>query len=362
MTAWSPWLRLRSSRELYVTILRFLILIVVAGTLNSCLPGPHGAYYRPSYPDDTAVFKGGDCGGQAGPPSVINIPMEDGFIGVRLDKNSSGQLELSMSLETSGHSTLQFTSNVIRVTDLDKGTEWEINARGFSLNRQRYGEIPYTKAVDFAKTLPAAPEDILDDMEVWIPFSVDDFSPETVQVHLPLILAGSNEYRVPPLVWKADKEESHEEGWSWWGYTNEKVKVEGFTVDAGATGGFHGSSKVDDRLKVPNLQGNLLIYFPVDMKWRFASNEILFEDVSSGKIRQMHFQHLIDRSSVKVAFAAQFCCTRSAWMGWLPLGEARPEKVRIEFPSLIINGKEFVIKPITFELHRFEFGIYPFNC
>lgn len=358
--------KFRLARELGSTLVPLLGLIAGAGILNSCLPGPHGAYYKPSYPDDTAAFKRRDCGGQTGPLSVVKIPMQDGFITVRLDEDIHGSLELSLSLETSRRSKLQFTSDVIRLTDPEKGTEWTLNAGTFRLGYSS-GQIPYFEPVDFSGDLPAAPENILNDMEVWIPFSIEDFSPDAVRVHLPLIVAGANELQVPPLIWKADKEgktvDAYEKSWDWWPYTEEKVKIDRVTVQAGVTGGYHGSSEIDKRLKLPRLQGNIMIAFPADMTWRFTSNEVVFEDVGSGETRRMHFRHLQDQSSLTVAFASQFCCTTAAWSNTsLPTGEEHPEKIRVELPPLLINGEEFVIKPMTFELHRFEFGIYPFNC
>ena len=168
-----------------------------------------------------------------------------------------------------------------------------------------------------------------------------------------------------PLIWKADKEgktvEGYKKSWSWWPYKDEKIKVNNFTVHAGATGGFHGSSKTDVGLKAPKLSGNIMIDFPADVKWTIATNEILFEDVSSGKVRQTTFQYFRVQSAIRVAFTTQFCCTQSA-SARLSIGESWPEKLRIELPPLLINGKKFVIKPIIFNLRRFEFGIYPFNC
>ena len=347
-----------------MTIIRFLSLMAVAGAMNSCLPGPYGTYYKPSYPDETAVLERKDCGGKVGPRSVIKIPTRDGSIYVRLEGNRHDRLELSMSLQTSGLSTLQFSSNVIRLKDLDKGTEWAIDAKDLNLG-YKFGQILHTKAVDFTTILPAAPENILNDMEVWIPFSIENFSPSTVRVQLPLIVVGSNGYQIPPLLWKADKEgktvEGYKKSWSWWPYKDERVKVYNFTVHAGATGGFHGRTKIGAPLKVPELSGNIMINFPADVKWRFAANEILFEDVSSGKVKQIHFNYMRTQSAMRVAFTTQFCCTKSA-SARLSMGESWPEKLRIELPPLIINNKAFVIKPITFNLRRFEFGIYPFNC
>ncbi|MFQ5598614.1 MAG: hypothetical protein ACE5GK_11245 [Nitrospiria bacterium] len=346
------------------TILRLLGLIAIAGTLISCIPGPHGAYYKPSYPDDSATLERSICGGSVGPFSQLKLPTPDGYITVELRENRQDQYELWVWIDTSGFSTLQFTSNVIRLTDLVNGKEWTIEATELGLDRLS-GKIPYTKVVDFSKRLPTAPE-YLDDMEVWIPFSIKDFSPDAVRMHLPAIVVGSEEYRIPSLLWEADKEgkeiEGYKKSWGWWPYKEKKVKVGRFTVSAGVTGGAHGSSKIDVRLQVPELDGNIMISFPADTKWQFATNEARFEDSNSGDVRQFHFPYLLVQSSMRVAFTAPFCCSRNATMLGLPIGDARPEKLRIELPSLLINGKEFAIKPITFDLRRFELGIYPLNC
>jgi hypothetical protein len=357
----------RLFQRLERTLLPLLGLMAGAGMLSACFFLPHGAYYKPSYPDDKVAFERAVCGGQVGPLSVIKIPVRDGFIELRLDEDVQGSLELSLSLETSRLSKLQFTSDVIRLTDPEKGTEWTPNAGTFRLAYFQSGQIPYSEPVDFSGNLPAAPEDILNDMEVWIPFSVEDFSPDAVRVRLPLIVAGTEELQVPPLIWKADKEgktvEGYDKSWDWWPYTEGEARADRVTVRAGVTGGYHGSSEVDRRRKAPHLQGNIMIEFPADMTWRFASDEVVFEDVGSGETRRMHFRHLQDQSFVTVPFATRFCCTTAAWSTTsLPTGEERPEQIRVELPPLLINGEEFVIQPITFDLHRFDFGIYPFNC
>ncbi len=354
-------LRLRLPGESSKTILRLLGLIVIASTLVSCIPGPHGAYYKPSYPDDSATLERSICGGSAGPFSKLKLPTPDGYITVMLGENRQNQYELWVRIDTSGFSTLQFTSNVIRLTDLDNGKEWTIEAKDLRLDQPR-GLIPYSSAVNFDKVLPAAPKYILNDMEVWIPFSIEDFSPDVVRVHLPAIVVASEEYKIPPITLTADKESEEFRRWGWWPYKWKNVEVGSFKVHGGATGGLKGSSKIDDRLKEPELGGNIMIDFPADTEWKFATNEIRFDDVNSGAARQIHFPRLRVQSDMRVAFSAPFCCSREATMWGLPIGEEHPEKLRIEIPPLLINGKEFVIKPIMFDLRRFEFGIYPLNC
>jgi hypothetical protein len=291
---------------------------------------------------------------------VLKLPTPNGFIRIGLSENREDQLELWMSLDTSGGSTTQFTSNVIRLTDLDKGTEWTIEAKELWLD-SRGGQIPYSRIVKFYN-LPAAPKYILNDMEVWIPFSIDDFSPDAVRLYLPTIAVGSEEYKISPIFLAADKESEEFRKYGWWPYKWKNVKVEHFTVTGGATGGIHGSSKIDDRLKASELGGNIMIDFPADTKWKFATNEIRFEDVNTGEVRQMHFTRLQVHSRIRVAFTAPFCCSRKARMQELSIGIARAKKLRVEIPPLLINDKEFVIKPITFNLRKFDFGIYPFNC
>jgi len=348
-----------------MTILRLLGLIVITGALSSCLPAPYGAYYRPSYPDNSATFERRDCGRSAGPYSWLKLTAQDGSIlRVTLKKNRQNRLELWMGLHLSGFSTLQFTSDVIRLSDLEEGTEWTIEAKALSLSSPVLsGPIPYNQVVDFGKVAPTAPEQVLNDLEVWIPFSIRGFSPDAVRMHLPEIIAGNDKYPIPSILLEADMEKrEYKKGrWDWWPYKWKHVKINGFTISGGATGGLGVFSKVDVRLKVPELGGNIMVYFPADMKWKFATNVIRFEDVNSGEVRQIHFTHLRPVFNTEVTFTAPFCCTTYAGAE-VPIGDTWPEKLRVQIPPLLINGKEFVIKPITFDLRRFDVGIVPFNC
>ena len=356
------WLRSLVELGNVNTILRLLCLMVITTTLNACSV----AYYKPSYPDNTATPVQDFCGtpGKLRVPTVLRLTIPDGHIDVALSGSRQGQLQLWMCIATAESSTLQFTSNVIRRTDLDIGRELATEAKYLFLTTpllmDRY--IRYTENIDLIKILPTAREHILNKQTVWIPFSLKDFSPDAIRVHLPPIVVGSEEYRIPSLLWEADKEgreiEGYKKSWGWWPYTVNVVKAGSFDIHAGVTGGLHGSSKVDVRLKVPELKGNIMVDFPVDMKWRFSANEIQFEDISSGDIREINFTQLENMSSsIVINFTAPFSHTREAtlsgrldWWSALPIGEERAKKVRIEIPPILINGKEFIIKPITFDI------------
>ena len=104
-----------------------------------------------------------------------------------------------------------------------------------------------------------------------------------------------------------------------------------------------------------------MIDFPALTKWQFATNELRFEDVYSGNVRQFHFKHLLVESDMRVSFTAPFCCSMHAVVR-VPIGEARPEKLRVDIPPFLINGKEFIIKPIIFDLKKFTFVLSSISC
>lgn len=344
-----------------------VLVIAAAVFLSSCLPAPHGAYYRPSSPDGSATLSRRDCGGYSGPPSVITVPVHDVLLSVHLAQGRQDSMKVVMSLEAPKDSLLQFASDEIRLTDLDRNETRTLHAGPWYLGYWHFGQIPSSKPVDFTHRLPTAPENILNDMEVSLPFSFPGFSPDVVRVHLPPVASDSGDIRIPPLVWNADREgasvEGYKKGWDWWPYIEEDVTAGRMTVRSGATCGVDRGLKAEHGLQAPGLHGNILIAFPADMAWRFSSDEIVFEDAGSGESRRMRFTHLQDRSSPDVAFAAEFRCAgsgRSSTFFSMPV--ELPQKIRIELPPLLINGRKYDIQPITFELRRFEFGVYPFNC
>lgn len=357
-------LRLRLPGELSKTILRLLGLMTIIGTLSSCIPAPHGAYYKPSYPDNSATLERGVCGGSVGPFSVLKLPTPDGYITVTLEEDRQDHLELWMWLHASGFSTLQFTSNVLRLKDLDKDAEWTVEVKSLNVGRSIFsGPISYDEVVDFSKVATTAPENVLEDLQVTTRvFKIEDFSPDIVLVHLPRVIVNGDEHVVPPVLIEADKESDNYRRWGWWPYKWKAEKIAGLTIGGAATGGAKGSLKIDPRLQLPEFGGSIGVSFPAVTKWRFVSNEISFEDAESGEVRRIQFTHLQPWTNTMVDFTAPFCCSRNAIMLGLPIGDARPTKLRMELPALLINGKEFAIKPVTFELRRFEFGIYPLNC
>jgi hypothetical protein len=362
MIAKTSWVKLLNRSRTGV-----LFLIALAGVLSSCFPSPHGAYYKPFYPDGTATSVRRDCGGQVGPPSVIRIPVEDAVLSVRIDSDRQGALKVALSLETSGRTRLQFSSDVIRLTDPDTDRKWVLQADSLSFMYRRAGQIPSTAPVDFAGKLPTAPGNIQNDLSVSIPFAVEGFSPDVVRVHVPPVMASSGEIRIPPLTWRADREgasvQGYKKSWDWWPYMEEEVKTGRLTVRAGVTGGFHSEWKAGERFRTQGLNGNIMIAFPADMTWRFASDELVFEDAGTGTSRRVNFPYLRDSSSLYADFTAEFCCGTASWTKmFLAAGAELPGKVRVELPALLVNGRTFIIKPITFERSRFEFGVYPFNC
>jgi len=355
----------RFRREPIKTAFRFLALTILPSVLSSCLIAPHGRYYKPSYPDGTASLIRRDCGGSVGPPSVLKVPIPDGAIRVTLREKPQDELALSMWLETSGLSNLQFTSNLIRLSDPENGREWAIEAKHLTIGIPK-GRISYSDVVNFEKLLPVAPEYVTKDMELWIPFSINDFSPDRVRVYLPPILNESEKYETPPMVLDANREgkgiEGYKKSWGWWPYEWKEIEVGPLRFRGAATGGVRQGSKADSTAGAPGLAGNIMIDSPADLKWQFATNEIRFEEPGSGKVQVFQFEDLRIVSDVRVTFTAPFCCSTHVSMADLPLGEARSEKLLIQLPTLLVNGKEIVIKPIAFDLKRFEFGIYPLNC
>ena len=354
MTLQFPFLKWRGGSG--GVILYLICTIVIVNALNSCLPGLYGEYYKPSYPDSSVSFEREWCGGSVGPFSVIKVPTPVGYLKVILRENIKNQLYIWIGFKNLGSSTLQFTSDAIRVSDLKKGAEWTITAKDFELfgNQKNF---PHDSIINLDKVLPVSLENFTNDIATRIFFSIDDFSPQSVLVNLPPIIENSTKHQIQPLLLDTDKNGKT----SKWHKKNTTIGQ--FKVNVWANSDFQGNTKVGSRHKATKFKGEIGIYFPAGKRWKFGSNKISFENAISGEMRQFYFPHLRVDPFTIVSFTTPFCCSSDASMH-VPLieNEVRPRKLRVKIPPLLINGKTFIIKPITFELRRFDGGILPFNC
>ena len=103
-------------------------------------------------------------------------------------------------------------------------------------------------------------------------------------------------------------------------------------------------------------------------RWRFAGPEIRFTDLATGDIRQDRMGPMLVSWRLKVPFATAI---KAVDTGENPstrlliessLGTRDASRYVIRLPPVLINGEEYILKPIKLELHRFDGGLEPFNC
>jgi len=91
-------------------------------------------------------------------------------------------------------------------------------------------------------------------------------------------------------------------------------------------------------------------------------------DLATGDIRQDRMGPMLVSWRLKVPFATAI---KAVDTGENPstrlliessLGTRDASRYVIRLPPVLINGEEYILKPIKLELHRFDGGLEPFNC
>jgi len=354
----------------HIIFLFVLVLVLVA----SCVIAPQGSYYKPSYPDKSAVFEGGWCYGTAGPPSVIKLPFEGGnVVKLRLESDDDKMIQLWLNIVVPPRSSVRFTDNKIKFTDPVSGDSWTREAPQLNLLSGPARSIPASTIINFEEIGPTTPLHVPTDVswknfQVWIPFSINNYYPRAATVYLPPIVANDKRYEVPAIELVEDagaKEQNRIKAKGkqnyWWPYQAHEredgswASIEGFIIGGGVTGGY-----LDNEFG-----GNIMVSFPPATKWQFLTNSMRIVDLDTNIEHKVIFNSVKPNFNLKVKFTAPILAGGSI-MGTkayvnIPVSVKPHESITVELPTLIINGKEIRIKPITFK-KTFGVGIIPFNC
>lgn len=348
-------------------------------SVSSCVIGPQGTYYQPSYPDSSAKFEGGECHGTAGSPSVIKFSTEDGSnIKFSLNSGNGGDMLLKILLDVLHDSSAQFASSNIHLTDPKSGKEWTKKAQTIKLLQGPTIPIPASSTINFDEIGPTTPLHVpinisWNDFQVWLPFSITNYHPRAVKVHLPTIVANNKEYEIPPIELVENKKikernilkaNGKQNPFLWWPYiANERQdgswsNVDGFIIGGGVTSSYQ--KGLEDEFS-----GNIMVAFPPSTKWRFSSNRIRFVDVHTKKEHYVNFENILPRFDLVVSFLAPVLgrgsITKTTAVTNIVVSDKELESLIVRLPELFINGKEIRLKPITFR-KKFGVGVIPFNC
>ncbi len=283
-------------------------------------------------------------------------------------------MRLGIVIDVPRGSSAQFAANDIRLTDRTSGKEWTIKARTISLQQGPSITIPASASINFDEigttTSPHVPTDISwKDFQVWVPFSIRNYHPRAVMVHLPPIIAHDKEYRIPAIELVEDEEvkeknrieaKGKQRLW-WWPYRTQErkdgswVNVDGFIIGGGVTSGY---------LK-DEFGGNLMVSFPPSVKWRFGSNTIRIVDLDTGEERYVSFRSVIPSFHLTTSFTAPVLgngsVVKTTAVADIVISEKPLESLIVHLPNIFINGKEIRRNPITFR-KSIGVGVIPFNC
>jgi hypothetical protein len=367
--------------------------------LHGCLPAPYGAYYRPSYPDPSATLSKEYCGGQAGPPSTLSFNAPEGVIVSvsapkrRMDSEQERHLRISMSIPAG--TRLKFLADGFELAESLEGTGRRITVE-ISLSTslklgidnwvdiEQFGPTDAQTARNFAASNPEHP---ITTARLSVP-NLKSFAPDTVSLQMPALSRDGKSTRPPPIELLSDSRTNSSRVYRTKPYLQAleerlaKCRTETPQRKCGDIARYDAEGlrfSLDDftlsgRFWVWDVQTNTPFSSEVALttndvtRWRFAGPEIRFTDLATDDIRQDRMGPMLVSWKLKVPFATAI---RAVDTGESPstrlviessLGTRDASKYVIRLPPVQINGREYILKPIELELHRFDGGFEPFNC
>jgi hypothetical protein len=333
------------------TILLCISIIIVA---NSCAPAPI-TYYKPSYPNSSALIEKEILGRWPSGLNKISIPVGNHVtITARISKTYYGteKILLFLSLIADGVSA-QFSSNKIFIKDLESGDESivKVNNNSFIFHLLR---IPATDLISLDETVLS---ELIDHYEVEIPFELKNFGPQNIQIVFPEIFVNGQIYKTPPVnltlinryyVPKGNKYDPAKVS------SSTLFELGGLTFQNFSTSLYPFSENGYYNV----LNGRIVVKFQPFTNWYFLSEmgkvinnetgeEINFKvDVFTSRLTGKYF------SSKRVyQILAQLDSSPLSYKEnvEIQLNDKLPRSMLVKLPDLVINGEIFQIKPITFE-------------
>ena len=367
--------------------------------LGGCIPAPYGAYYRPSYPDPSATLSKEYCGGQAGPPSTLSFSAPEGVIvsvsapRLRIDSEQERRLRIRISIPAG--TRLQFLAEGFELAESLEGTGHRISV-DISLNTsfklgidnwvdiEQFGPTDAQVARNFATSNPEHP---ITAAHLSVP-NLKAFAPDTVSLQMPAISQDSTSMLPSPIELLSDSRTNSSRVYRTKPYVQAleeriaKCRTETPQRKCGDIARYDAeglrltldSFTLSGRFWVWDVQTNTPFRSELTLttndvaRWRFAGPEIRFTDLATGDIRQDRMGPMLVSWRLKVPFATAI---KAVDTGENPstrlliessLGTRDASRYVIRLPPVLINGEEYILKPIKLELHRFDGGLEPFNC
>jgi len=347
------------------SILFCLYILLVA---TSCAPAV-GTYYKPSYPDNSAIIKikkGGPGAVDEGLPAHIELSVKDG---VRIEANVrrwAGSLELLLHLRVPPGSSAQFETNRIILTNLKSGKKQELEI-GRSLS-DRIVKIPTTTQINLDKIVSTNKEG---NYLVFNDIFLSNFTPNNLQIVLPEIMINDQKYK-PPVIdlttrMVRDKELKNRMFFTTVYRKKERkdtapvtryetlFKLAGLTLEHNLLRFLNFPTPYKKGLKNKRLQGELRMTFRPITKWHFLSNKVRFIDTDTGEERNVAIYLLAkdyggyDFSELVYGDDKRLMVPINEIFFIKTISKEPLESVVIKLPDIVINGRKTSIKPITFK-------------
>lgn len=372
----------------------FAVALSGAATLLAgCVPFPYGVYYRPAYPDPSAVVSQASCGGRAGPPARIAFQAPPGF---RVEANAlrrplaqDGDRPLTISLALPPGHTLRFTEDTLRVDS--GGREAALSTP--SLRAVTHYRLRPEAWIDAAALAPADPgaQRMGDDpiATARLGFGKLEVQGDTLDVQLPAIETDAGRIAFGALRLEADTARPYVRTYRTRqqleavvareaqcrreapGMRCENIRLfdpYAFRVRSGdfeAAGRFW--SMVTSRGDVAPLQFELEMRAHGPARWRFVEPVVGVRH-ASGKwhARQFAEVDVVFASAVPLSTAIRSAtggrATETAVRIDANLGRDERARYVITLPPYEFDGVRRELAPLEFERRTFDVGIEPFNC
>lgn len=379
--------------------MRYIALLLLTGSLTACVPAPYGPYYRPSYPDSSATLIKKFCRGEAGPPSILTFTIANGVnFTVTTAKSYSERarkdIPLTITMNVPSNVTVQFLSDDLRISDTQSSEgnkvapSFKVGALLPMINSKdvvdidRIGPVTSRVVQKFIQTHPGSKVS-----EAHVDFSLgnEKFHPEIISLQLPSVHTNGTAIAIPPLQLIANTQDK-----GWWKYETREhrqarekkyarcleetphlhcenilqILDEGYDFDA-TEFEMTGRLFMAGYTRNPKLSGHLSLVINNVAPWQFTTNEIRGEDIKTAEVQHYYFdQFSVFFGWYDVPFTTVVKGLQSGTTIRIEssLGEQSRSKYYIKLPPLLINGHEYVLKPIELDLKMFDGGIEPFNC
>jgi hypothetical protein len=375
-----------------------IALLPMIFLLSACVPAPFGAYYKPDYASDSATLIKEYCQGEAGPPSVLTFKATHGVaITVTTAKSymdsAREDTPLTITVNVPKNTAIQFASDNLRISE--------------TLNGEGYKALTTLKV---AALVPMGKDDVVDldsagpvssmvakkaissqsaasvsKAHIDIEFPDKQFHPDVAVLHLPAVNIKGETITFPAPSLIANTQDK-----GWWRYESKEhqqareVQYSRCVADTPqlhcknilqiidtsyrlTNSGFDisGNLFMAGFTQNPTLTGRLDFSNSTTDPWHFTTNDIYVEDIKTGDVRHFYFDKFsvfFGWFDVPLTTEVKGAKADATIRIETTLGKRMRPKYYIKLPPMLINGQEYVFKPIELDLKMFDGGVQPFNC